>query len=122
MERLAEARVTEHGLDGDSHAKPGSRRQALLIDVEILREFGLAPGQVRENFTVEGAGLQSLPAGARVRIGAAEIEITGPCTPCARMDEIRAALQAELAGRRGVVARVITPGIVREGDAVAAPA
>lgn len=106
------------GLEGDFHAR-GGRRQVLLIDQEILEALGLEPGQVKENLTVRGLNLQSLPAGTRLRIGSeAVLELTGPCTPCSRMDEIRPGLQAELQGRRGVLARVVTGGVIRVGDPV----
>jgi MOSC domain-containing protein YiiM len=106
------------GLEGDFHAR-GGRRQVLLIDLEILEDLGLTPGQVKENLTVRGLNLQGLPAGTRLRVGPeAVLELTGPCTPCFRMDEIRPGLQAELQGRRGVLARVVAGGTIRVGDPV----
>jgi MOSC domain-containing protein YiiM len=106
------------GLEGDFHAR-GGRRQVLLIDLEILDSLGLKPGQVKENLTVRGLNLQGLPAGTRLRVGAEVVlELTGPCTPCVRMDEIRPGLQAELQGRRGVLARVVAGGTIRVGDPV----
>ena len=48
MEELSEARVVENaGLDGCAHARPGGKRQVLLMDVETLRGMDLAPGMVR---------------------------------------------------------------------------
>jgi MOSC domain-containing protein YiiM len=40
------------------------------------------------------------------------------CDPCSRMDEIRSGLQAELDGRRGMLARVVESGEVAAGDEV----
>jgi MOSC domain-containing protein YiiM len=40
------------------------------------------------------------------------------CDPCSRMDEIRPGLQAELDGRRGMLARVVRSGEVSAGDVV----
>lgn len=119
MAARAEVRaVAGLGLEGDFHAR-GGRRQVLLIDLEILEALGLKPGQVKENLTVRGVGLQSLPAGTHLQVGSeAVLELTGPCTPCGRMDEIRPGLQAELAGRRGVLARVVRGGAIRVGDPV----
>ena len=31
------------GLEGDRHARPHSRRQVLLMEQEVLDEFGLGP-------------------------------------------------------------------------------
>ena len=56
--------------------------------------------------------------GQRVRIGGAEFEITMVCDPCSRMEEIRPGLQAEIDGRRGMLARVVRSGEVASGDSV----
>ena len=67
---LVEVRAIENrGLEGCAHGRPGGRRQVLMIDVETLSEFGLAPGVVRENVTTEGIRLSELCAGERLRIG-----------------------------------------------------
>lgn len=119
MQPVAEALAREdYGLEGDRHARAGSSRQVLLIDAETLADLDLAPGQVRENLTTRGLALQQLPPGTRLRVGAALLEITKPCEPCSRMDEIRPGLQAALAGRRGVLARVVASGAIRPGDAI----
>jgi MOSC domain-containing protein YiiM len=38
------------------------------------------------------------------------------CDPCHLMEEIRPGLQAELEGRRGMLARVVQTGSVAVGD------
>jgi MOSC domain-containing protein YiiM len=111
--------LADHGLEGCGHARPGKKRQVLLIDAETLAEFALAPGQVKENITTRGIAIQSLPEGALVRAGAALLEITGPCEPCGFMDEIRPGLKEATMGKRGVLARVREGGTVRVGDTVA---
>jgi MOSC domain-containing protein YiiM len=40
------------------------------------------------------------------------------CDPCHLMEEIRPGLQAELEGRRGMLARVVRTGSVALGDPV----
>lgn len=110
------------GIEGDRHAtSEGVRtaRQVLLMDEETLSALGLAHGQVRENVTTSGLDLISLEKGQRVALGdLAVLEITGPCAPCARMDEIRPGLKDELEGRRGKVAFVVRGGHIKVGDAV----
>lgn len=81
--------VADRGLEGCRHGRPGSRRQVLLMDSETLESFGLAPGQVKENITTRGVRLNDLSRSQRLSIGQAVLEITGPCDPCSRMDEIR---------------------------------
>lgn len=109
---------TDRGFPGDSHARPGSPRQILLMDVETLEALGLSPGAVRENITLQGIPLTDLRPGDRLQVGEAVLEITRPCTPCGRMDEIRPGLQKALRGQRGMLARVLQGGWIRRGDAV----
>ncbi len=106
------------GLQGDIHALPESTRQILLIEKEILDALELRPGIVKENITTQGIQLTSLRAGQRLRVGNAVLQVTKPCKPCHRMDEIRSGLQAELQGRRGMLARVVEGGTISLGDPV----
>jgi MOSC domain-containing protein YiiM len=108
--------VLETGLEGDRHAKPRSRRQVLLVEQEVLEEFGLAPGAIREQVTVRGLDLRTLVLGARIRVGDALFEVAGPCDPCARMDEVKSGLRKSLEGRRGRFVRVVQAGTIAVGD------
>jgi len=110
--------VLESGLEGDRHAKPNSRRQLLLVEQEVLDEFGLAPGAIREQVTVRGLDLGRLVFGARIRVGGAVLEVAGPCHPCERMEEIRPGLKQALVGRRGRFVRVVEAGTFAVGDAL----
>jgi MOSC domain-containing protein YiiM len=40
------------------------------------------------------------------------------CDPCELMEEIRPGLQAELEGKRGMLAKVLTTGRVSQGDRI----
>ncbi len=102
--------VVETGLEGDRHGKRGSRRQVLLVEQEVLDEFGLAPGAIREQVTVRGLDLNRLVFGTRIRVGSALLEVAAPCHPCERMDEVKPGLQQALAGRRGDELRLEAPG------------
>jgi MOSC domain-containing protein YiiM len=110
--------VADHGLDGCAHARPGGKRQVLFASSEHLEAVGVDPGRVRENFTVDGADVQSWPVGQRLRIGEAVFEVTMVCDPCERMDAIRPGLRDQLEGRRGMLARVLEGGEVAIGDEV----
>ena len=110
--------VADHGFEGCRHSRPGSRRQVLLVESETLESFELAPGQVKENITTRGARLNDLASGERLSIGQAVLEVTRPCEPCSRMDEIRMGLQQELRGQRGILCRVIQGGRIHRGDAI----
>jgi MOSC domain-containing protein YiiM len=110
--------VSDLGLEGDLHAKPGSARQILLMDEETLAQFGLEPGRVRENITTRGIELKTLAAGTRLRVGGAVLEITKSCTPCDFIDGIRPGLRAQMEGQRGMLARVVEGGEMRVGDSI----
>ena len=111
--------VADFGLEGDRHAKAGSRRQVLLVEKETLDALDLAPGIVRENITTQGANLMDLVPGRRLRLGHdVVLEVTGTCNPCQRLDEVRDGLSQEIAERRGVNTRVVAGGSIRLGDAI----
>ena len=110
------------GIEGDRHATPRPERrdhQVLLMDEETLESLSLGPGVVRENVTTGGIDMASVSAGQRLALGPeAVVEISKPCTPCARMDEVRPGLQRELEGRRGMLAWVVQGGSVAVGDPI----
>jgi len=110
--------LLERGLEGDRHAKPRNRRSVLLMEQEVLDEFGLPPGAVREQVTVRGLALNELAFGARLQVGGVVLEMAGPCAPCQRMDEVQTGLKDRLVGRRGRFARVVTAGSLAVGDAI----
>ena len=107
------------GIEGDHHARPRSSRQVLLMAEENCDAFGLAPGEVRENIVTRGIDLQALPAGTRLDIGSALLEITKDCEPCAFIDHLRPGLRERMVRRRGMLARVLRGGEIRVGDAIA---
>jgi MOSC domain-containing protein YiiM len=117
MEALDETAVLEDGLDGCAHRRPG-KRSVLFVAAEDLDAVGVEPGVIRENFTVSGADVMRWTVGERVAVGEAEFEISMVCDPCNQMEEIRPGLQAELEGRRGMLASVVRTGDVRVGDLV----
>jgi MOSC domain-containing protein YiiM len=119
MEELSEVRaVDDTGLEGCAHARPGGKRQVLLVDRETLEAMDLRPGIIRENITTDGLNVNSLPMGQQLRIGGARLEVSAICTPCDQMEAIRPGLRKELWGRRGMLCRVLAGGIIRRGDSI----
>jgi MOSC domain-containing protein YiiM len=120
------------GLVGDRRAatrspNPAGKRQVTLIQAEhlevvaaLLGRDGVDPVLVRRNLVVAGVNLQALGK-RRFRVGEVVLEGAGPCHPCSRMEE-DAALGAggyqALRGHGGIVARILTAGTLRIGDAV----
>jgi MOSC domain-containing protein YiiM len=119
MEEIAEVRALEDsGLEGCAHARTGGPRQVLLMDSETLELMELAPGIIRENITTRGINVNGLNAGERLRVGAAQLEVSMVCNPCDQMEKIRPGLRRELRGRRGMLCRVIAGGVIRQGDQI----
>ena len=118
MEELESAQVFENeGVEGCAHRR-GGKRNVLFVSAEDLESVGVDPGRVKENFTVRGADVMNWPIGQRLSIGEAEFEISMVCDPCELMEEIRPGLQAELEGKRGMLAKVVKAGRVTQGDPV----
>src|SRR5215467_15898643 len=90
---LAEGRlIVDFGLEGDRHAgRP--LRQLSILNVETVKELEdqgmpVAPGVLGENITVEGVPVMQLDDGVRLRIGEAELEITGDRPACRELLEV----------------------------------
>jgi MOSC domain-containing protein YiiM len=117
MEELDRALVLENaGFEGCAHARPNGKRQVLLVDVETLQHFELAPGIIRENITTEGLDVNSLAIGQKLRVGEVEFEVSLVCDPCEQIEALRNGLQEEMAGKRGMLCRVLSGGVLEAGD------
>jgi MOSC domain-containing protein YiiM len=103
--------VADKGLKNCTHGRPRSKRQVLLMDAETLDALGV----VKENITTRVLDMRSVAPGKRMRIGGALVEVTIPCDPCSRMDEIRQGLQQELRGLRGWLCSVGEGGAMKRG-------
>jgi len=108
-------------------------RQVHLIHAELhdeLRQKGfiVSAGAMGENITTHGLDLLTLPVGTRLYLGSeAIVEITGLRNPCAQLDGIQNGLMAavldhdahgEVVRKAGIMAIVLTSGIVRPSDRV----
>jgi molybdopterin adenylyltransferase len=118
-----EARLVEdYGVDGDRHAGRPLRQVSILnaetVDELAGRGMPVVPGVLGENITVEGVPVMQLTPGQRMRIGEAELEITGDRPACKEMLEIHADALKAMVGRAGKMARVVRGGVVRPGDPI----
>ena len=109
--------IANHGLRDDANAGR-SKRQVLIIERELLDEFQLPIGDVRENITVEGITLAGTPAGVRMRVGQALLEVTLDCAPCEFIEGKRPGLRKAMEGKRGTLFKVIEGGEIRVGDTI----
>jgi len=134
------------GVEGDAHAgttvqhrsrvardpnQPNLRQvhllQAELFDELIAADHAVWPGDLGENITTRGVNLLDLPTGTRLRIGSAEIELTGLRNPCSQIDRFQSGLTAAVLDRdaagalvrkAGVMAIVHEGGEIRAGDPI----
>ena len=109
--------IADRGLQDDANAGR-SKRQVLIIERELLDEFQLPIGDVRENITVEGIQLAGMSAGTRLRVGQALFEATLDCAPCQFIEDKRPGLRAAMEGKRGTLFKVIKGGEINLGDAI----
>ena len=111
------------GLEGDSHASK-ERRSVLVLDRSTLDDLGLAPGDLREQVTIDGVrGVSTLEPGTQLRLGGMTVRVNGPCKPCTHIGEMLEvedpeAFRLSLEGRRGASCTVVESGVARVGDAV----
>jgi MOSC domain-containing protein YiiM len=82
----------------------------------------LGAGTFGENLTLAEVDVTCAVVGERWRVGSAELEVTGPRTPCwklgACMENVEFPVYFAAAGRPGAYLRVLTEGELGAGDGV----
>ena len=110
------------GLENDAHAQADIIRQVSLLakeSIEKIRAKGLDVqyGDFAENLTVAGLDVSALPLGTRLKIGAAELEVTQIGKECHNQAcAIKQQVGTCVMPVEGIFARVINPGWVKTGD------
>ena len=125
MQVLEQASVSlDGGVDGDFRGSVKGRQVTVLVREAweaASGELGIAVDWTtrRANILVEGVDLAET-TGQHLHMGGVVLKITGETTPCPRMEEAQAGLQAALATdwRAGVTCVVHKAGNIRVGDEV----
>lgn len=118
--------IADHGLVGDHKAsRAGGKRQVTLIQREhldavakLLGRGVIDPALLRRNLVVSGINLLAL-RDTQFEIGGVLFEGSGLCEPCSRMEEVLGAGGYNaMRGHGGILARVLSSGVIRVGEAV----
>lgn len=118
--------LTDRGVAGDRRAaNSGGKRQVSLIQAEHLPVIAslvgrdrVEPQLLRRNLVVRGINLAALRA-TTFRIGDTVLQGSGECAPCSKMElALGVGGYNALRGHGGIVARVLTGGVIRVGDEV----
>ena len=116
----------ETGLDGDRYSGRSKARQVTLLQAEHLEVIAscvgidaIQPMLLRRNIVVKGLNLLALKD-KRFAVGQAELEYTGQCHPCSRMEELLGpGGYNAVRGHGGITARIVTAGQIFVSDVVA---
>jgi MOSC domain-containing protein YiiM len=115
--------IRNKGLEGDHYSGSSGNRSVTLIQSEHLSAMAsllhlseIRPEQLRRNIVVSGINLLALK-NRRFRLGEAELEMSGQCHPCSRMEEVLGAGGYNaVRGHGGITARVLKSGRIGIGD------
>jgi len=114
--------VESQGIDGDAKGGPGDRQLNIML-AESLAElaaegFTTQPGAMGEQIVIAALDPSALVPSVRLKLGPAIVEIGIPRTGCARFEAVQGKPRQAAKGRLGVMARVISGGVVAVGDLV----
>lgn len=129
--------IANVGLEGDrtslrqSSIANGSKRQVTLLQAEHLSVIAALTGHsqidpvlLRRNLVVSGINLLATKSlfkdqPLHLLIGNVVLEVTGPCEPCSKMEQVLGTGGYNaMRGHGGITARIIRGGLLRTGDTV----
>jgi MOSC domain-containing protein YiiM len=113
------------GVVGDKFFNKNVDRSVLigsLYSYELAKEKGidLPLGSLGENILID-INPYNLDKGDRIMIGDVELEITNHCTLCKSLAKVDGKLPKILCNDRGIFAKTIKAGRIKNGDSVTIP-
>lgn len=117
--RIKQVRAIAHvGLERDRHADPTSPRQLLIAGSLVYQELNLSATVLRENLLLDFP-TEQLASGDLLRIGTdVVLWLTFQCESCNHLERHQPGVVKALGNRRGMLARVVSGGMIKEGDRV----
>ncbi len=112
--------IKDYGIKGDAHAGKWHRQVSLLSHdkIEAFKNKGaeVAEGAFGENLIVEGIDFRSLPIGTKFKCNEVLLELTQIGKQCHSGCSIYHKMGDCIMPREGVFARVLSGGVIHEGD------
>jgi MOSC domain-containing protein YiiM len=112
LEAVTTITYDTHGIANGIQCAPF--RQALIASRSIMAEYGLKPGDLRENVVVDFDRLYDLPSGTVVQIGEARLRLTFHCEPCKKI--LKLVEYDRILHKRGVFGSFLNHGQISIGD------
>ena len=108
------------GIVRDKHYGKSVERSVLITSLDsyaLAEKHGIDAtyGVLGENLLID-YNPYHLPAGAKLRIGNVALEITQHCTLCKSLTKVDSKLPKLLKDDRGIFAKVMESGTIKEGD------
>ena len=121
--KKSELQLDPRGIIDDKHYDTTPERTVLVTSLEsydmALRELGveMPHGYLGENLLIDYNPYR-LPVGTHLLIGSTVLEITQNCTLCNHLSALEKRIPQLLKDDRGIFAKVVSQGTIREGDTV----
>ena len=110
------------GIDGDAHAGHW-HRQVSLLSYQKVQQFNLlgasvSDGAFGENLLIDGIDCASLPVGTVLQCGDVVLQVTQIGKECHQACAIRQRVGTCIMPHQGIFARVLSGGVIKEGDII----
>jgi len=115
-----EFQLDTKGIVNDKHYNKKINRSVLITSLEsyaLVQEHGIeiSHGALGENLLID-YNPYFMPAGARLKIGTATLEISQNCTLCKSLTAVDTKLPKLLKNDRGIFSKVVEAGTISIGD------